>query len=123
VEQGLAADLAEVVRRELALLQPDVRANPDAVLWLLHPSFVEVGASGRAWDAESIAARLAADADSTPIDASELHPVALAPNVVLLTYIARKDGRGSRRVSVWLRDEDEWLLRYHQGTSVPDPEG
>jgi hypothetical protein len=36
-------DLAEVVRRELQLLESECRARPAAVLAFLHPEFVEFG--------------------------------------------------------------------------------
>jgi len=54
-------DRAEVVKRELLLLDPAVRADLGKVRALLHPDFVEFGASGRIWDAEAIAGSLAAD--------------------------------------------------------------
>jgi len=44
-----AEDRAEVVRRELLLLDPVVRADVGRVRGLLHPDFVEFGASGRIW--------------------------------------------------------------------------
>jgi hypothetical protein len=37
----------DVVRRELELLDPAIRRNPEAVRERLHPEFREVGASGR----------------------------------------------------------------------------
>ena len=54
-------DLAEVVRRERQLLDPAVRARADQVETLLHPDFVEYGASGRVWDRAAIIAALVAD--------------------------------------------------------------
>ena len=54
-------DRAEVVKRELLLLDPAVRADLAKVRALLHPDFVEFGASGQIWDAEAIAGSLAAD--------------------------------------------------------------
>src|SRR6476620_1658032 len=47
-------DLAAVVRRELALLEPAVRRSPDDVRALLHPDFIEYGASGRTWNRDSV---------------------------------------------------------------------
>jgi hypothetical protein len=114
------ADAAEVVRRELALLDRSVRAEPDVVLGYLHPEFREVGASGRVWDRATIAARLAADDDETPILATELAPVVLAPCVVLLTYTVLRAGRISHRSSIWLLVDGAWLLRHHQGTLAPE---
>jgi len=44
------ADVAVVVRLELELLDPAIRADHAAVRARLHPEFREVGASGRLWD-------------------------------------------------------------------------
>jgi hypothetical protein len=48
-------DVAAVVRRELELLEPAIRADASAVRERLHPDFREIGASGRLWDASTMA--------------------------------------------------------------------
>ena len=137
-----APDRAEVVKRELLLLDPAVRADLGKVRALLHPDFVEFGASGRIWDAEAIAGSLAAesapvqaapdqgaidgDTDQDTIDhravaprALDLEPMSLSADIVLLTYRIDDPERPSLRCSVWVRSGDgEWLLRFHQGTLV-----
>lgn len=114
-------DLDEVVRRERLLLDPEVRAQGQRVAALLHPDFVEHGASGRVWDRDGLVEALPVD----PVvigEAGEFVPVRLAVNVVLLTYRIR-GARETTRSSVWVRDDAaEWLLRFHQGTLVP-PDG
>jgi hypothetical protein len=122
-DESGARDRAEVVRRELLLLDPEVRADLGRVHGLLHPDFLEFGASGRTWDAATLVEALAAS--SEPLDhgaAVDLVPVSLSVDIVLLTY--RIDGhlRPSLRSSVWLRSaEGQWLLRFHQGTPAPSP--
>ena len=136
-------DRAEVVKRELLLLDPAVRADLGKVRALLHPDFVEFGASGRIWDAEAIAGSLAADSapdhaapDQGTIDqgtinqgtiehravalrAVDLEPMSLSADIVLLTYRIDDPERPSLRCSVWVRaDDGDWLLRFHQGTLV-----
>ena len=134
-------DRAEVVKRELLLLDPAVRADLAKVRALLHPDFVEFGASGQIWDAEAIAGSLAADSapdqaapdqgtdrdtDEDTIDhravaprAVDLEPMSLSADIVLLTYRIDDPERPSLRCSVWVRaDDGEWLLRFHQGTLV-----
>ncbi len=115
-------DLVEVMQRELTLLQPQHRAQPEEVLALLHPDFVEFGASGRRWDAAGIAASLATeDPSAPPAEAIDLTPARLADDVVLLTYTAHLHARVTLRCSVWMRDPGRgWLLRFHQGTVAPD---
>jgi hypothetical protein len=109
------ADLQEVVRRELALLEPDVRADAERVLSLLHPDFLEHGASGRVWDRGSIAA--VTSGTGVPIQATDLQTRYLGADAVLVTYRSREPGREALRSSVWLRDpEAGWLLLFHQGT-------
>lgn len=123
--QGGEDDLEEVLRRERLLLDPGVRADPDAVLDLLHPEFAEIGASGRLWDGPSVAAALShtphaghlhdAGPDRLAVDEVALHR--LADDTVLLTYRLPDSERPSRRSSLWLRDPRRgWVLRFHQGT-------
>jgi hypothetical protein len=114
------ADVDLVLRLELELLDPAVRADARAVRSRLHPQFREVGASGRLWDVESTATALAAEPAGDPIDASDFESFRLAPEVILLTYTTRRAGRVARRSSIWTRSVGEWQLRYHQGTIVPD---
>jgi ribonuclease HI len=114
------ADVALVVRLELELLDPAIRADPAAIRARLHPEFREVGASGRLWDLGTITASLADETGDEPIEASDLEPIRLAPEVILLTYTTRRAGRVSRRSSIWTRAIGQWQLRYHQGTLVPD---
>jgi ribonuclease HI len=112
------ADVAAVVRRELELLEPAIRADASAVRERLHPEFREIGASGRLWDASTTVAALAVEGDAAPIDASDLESFRLAPEVILLTYTTRRADRVARRASVWTQHGGEWRLRYHQGTFV-----
>lgn len=58
---GGDADLDEVVRLEQVPLDPAVRAERDRVAALLHPDFVEHGASGRVWDRDAVVEALPAD--------------------------------------------------------------
>jgi hypothetical protein len=113
------ADVAVVVRLELELLDPAIRADHAAVRARLHPEFREVGASGRLWDVGTTVSALAEEGPDDPIDASDLESFRLAPEVILLTYTTRRGDRVARRSSVWTRAVGQWLLRYHQGTIVP----
>jgi ribonuclease HI len=115
-------DLAEVIRRELQLLEPGCRMSSAAVLALLHPDFLEFGASGRRWDAASTAEMLALETTTVAPRTSDLVPVRLAGVVVLLTYTLHQPNRVSLRSSVWLRHPEQgWVLRFHQGTIAGSP--
>ncbi|MBI5068071.1 MAG: DUF4440 domain-containing protein [Deltaproteobacteria bacterium] len=111
----LDADLAAVVEGERRLLETSCRASVDHLSELLHPGFVEHGASGRAWTRQEVLARLPSD----PVfegSAADFHPVRLAPDVILLTFRI-VGARPSLRSSIWVRCADSrWRLRFHQGT-------
>ena len=116
-DMGVSEDAsgAEVIRLEKFLLDPALRASSDDVRALLHPDFVEFGASGQVWDRESIVAALSSD-PAVSGDSTDLSAVLLADDVVLLTYRITGE-RGSLRSSVWVRGRaGGWRLRFHQGT-------
>jgi len=113
-------DVATVVQCELALLLPEVRRDPERMRALLHPDFVEYGSSGRIWDRASIAV---ASADPEQITAADFVARRLGADAVLLTYRSTRAGREALRSSTWIRDDaGTWLLLFHQGTPVPDPD-
>jgi hypothetical protein len=110
---------AEVIRRERQLLDPDVRRQPELMRALLHPAFVEFGASGRIWNAESITHTLTSEQTPDEITATDFLALPLAPDAILLTFKTESVGRTCLRSSVWIRSEgNKWLLRFHQGTVI-----
>jgi ribonuclease HI len=112
---------AEIIRRERQLLDPEVRRHRDLVRALLHADFVEFGASGRIWNAESIIEVLASEQMPDEIMATDFLALPLDPDVILLTFKTHSAGRACLRSSVWVRnDDDQWLLRFHQGTVVTE---
>jgi hypothetical protein len=124
-EENAAAPLAdddrdEVTRRELSLLDPAVRASPARVLALLHPDFLEFGASGQTWDSPGVVAALTqagSSPDEPPARVADLVCDRLAADVWLLTFSVHRQERVSLRSSIWVRDDERgWLLRFHQGT-------
>ena len=112
-------ELAHVAALELALLDPRVRRAPDVVEALLDPDFVEVGASGRRFDARSMAAALAAqELAQRPLRARGLEAAWVGDGAVLVTYDIETRGRTALRSSLWRFRGGEWRLRFHQGTPV-----
>ncbi|MEV6325975.1 GNAT family N-acetyltransferase [Nocardia sp. NPDC051787] len=107
----------QVVDAELDLLDPAVRASPQALAVFLDPSFVEFGASGRRWDRDSIIAAVAAE-PSTTIAATAMHGELLSRDLAHITYIAERDGQRSLRSSLWRRTDEGWRIYFHQGTPV-----
>jgi len=107
-------DLEDVLSRERALLDTDVRTSLVRLRELLHPSFMEFGASGTVWTLESV---LSALPDDPEVDgeAVDFAAISLGEDVVLLTY--RITGsRPTLRSSVWLRTPAGWQMRFNQGT-------
>ena len=109
----------EVIRRERQFIDPEVRRQPDRVRALLHPEFVEFGASGHVWDADSIIEVLASEQAPDEITATDFQALPIGPDAILLTFKTDSAKRVCLRSSVWIRNEgDEWLLRFHQGTVI-----
>lgn len=112
------APFEEVTSRELALLSDALRADPQRAGELLHPSFTEIGASGRVDDREAILSALA------PVDglrAAEFVADEIAPGVILLRY-RTDDPRGAAlRSSLWVREQGTWLLRHHHASRLENP--
>lgn len=107
---------------ELRLLQPEVRASPEALHALLAPDFVELGSSGRAYDRAEIIAALREEQAAPPIErtVSDLTVRFLAETVALVTYrVARRDGRFLRS-SIWRLSDGRWQMVFHQGTRAAD---
>ncbi|ASU77190.1 DUF4440 domain-containing protein [Actinopolyspora erythraea] len=115
-------DFEAVVAHELELLDPGVRGDPEAVRALLSEQFTEFGASGRAWDRDTITTAIGSE-PSEPITAAALRPVRLGADAVLLTYTAHRGGARTLRSSVWVREDDGWRLLHHQGTPCPGRTG
>jgi len=134
----MSADAHDVAVRaaiagELRLLDPAVRQSPELTAELLHPDFVEFGASGRRWSrAEMIEALAAgqppagqypAGQSSAGQDAvaavSDLAGTRLADDIVLVTYLSQRESRRCHRSSIWRRTPDGWRVYFHQGTIIP----
>jgi hypothetical protein len=93
------ADIAEVVRLELLLLEPAVRNDAHRVLRLLHGEFYEYGSSGRVWDRESIAE--ATGGSEQPITVTDVTARSLGEDAVLVTYTSESQDRRALRSSTW----------------------
>jgi hypothetical protein len=110
-------DVATALRNELLLLDPRVRAKPDAVRELLHEDFVEYGSSGRTWNHCDAVVGLEKNPGDGALEAFNVRAARLGPDAVLLTYGVRVPGKGaSLRSSVWRRDGERWRLFFHQCT-------
>lgn len=114
-------DADEAVRLEEELMLTSTRQDPARLRALLDDDFLEFGQSGTRWDRERVIAALVES--DVPLDGSLDHAegALLAPGVLLLTFEAEVEGHRSLRSSIWLRGEEGWRLRFHQGTRIPGP--
>ncbi|MFJ5156740.1 DUF4440 domain-containing protein [Streptomyces sp. NPDC088353] len=120
------SSVAEVIKRELQLMSPAVRSSRALADQFFDPEFVEVGASGRRWDRQSMLSALpvmqGAAEDGPQYVPTEMTGTVLVPGIVHLTFETTLDGRRARRSSIWrkLDDDSGWRMYYHQATPVPD---
>jgi hypothetical protein len=102
------------------LLRPEIRRSRAELEARLAPEFAEFGRSGRVYDRAALIAALA-DEEPGMVVISAFTVRLLAPGVALATYRSRAIGLGGRpvlalRSSIWRRDDERWLLVFHQGT-------
>jgi hypothetical protein len=120
----VALDEDRVIELERDLLSPAVREDRGRLELLLHPDFVEVGASGRRWTRAAIIDELAATRAGPPVveplDVSDMAAHRVAPGAILVTFTTVRGGRRVHRSSLWVGGPDGWSVRFHQGTPVPE---
>lgn len=113
-----------LIAQERALLTAQVRASTARLQALLAEDFVEFGASGRRYTRQDIVAELAQESDESRYSADAFECVELAPGLVQLRYISRREGaagvRLARRSSLWRQETAGWRMVFHQGTPLPD---
>lgn len=115
-------ELDRVGTLETDLLDPVVRADPARLAEVLHPDFVEHGASGRIWTRRNIIDELPREDGTTPpTTASDLVAEHLTDDVILVTYRTTSTLKTAIRSSLWLKAASgTWQIRFHQGTPIPD---
>ena len=111
------ADEHPVVALQRSLLTDAVRSDAAAVGTLLHRSFVEHDAKGRISGRGRWLASLAPLHEPTRLELEGVD--ALDKFVVLLRWRARSASATTLRSSLWVRDGDDWRLRFEQQTPAP----
>lgn len=112
-----------LIEQERALHQFDVRQNRTEIKRLIHPSFREIGQSGKEYDVVAILNMMQSEVSTNSrIHSQHYDCVELVPSVQLLTYqsaVVYEKGHVSdyaKRCSIWTLINDLWQLQYHQGT-------
>jgi hypothetical protein len=119
-----ADDLLERLRSlETELHRLETRRNRTRLEQLLHADFVEFGRSGRRYSQSDVLAEFAAtQAGLEPVHAWDFELTELSGTIALLTYRSAHRGPGGAlyqhtlRSSLWMKTEDGWQMRFHQGT-------
>ena len=111
-------DLDWIVGLELALLRPDVRGDRATFGDLLHPDFVEIGASGRRWTRDEIIEFAHTDIERN-VQVTDMNAREITRGVVLVTFTTTTGQRRSLRSSVWVGAGRSWTVIHHQGTPTP----
>lgn len=109
---------AAAIAGERALLDPSVRADPDAASRLIDPDFIEVGQSGILWTRDAILAEFGRTSNPPRVGVTEMVARPIAAELVLLTYISTIDGRRIRRSSIWRESPEGYRVLFHQGTRI-----
>lgn len=107
---------------ELALLDSEVRRDPDRVRELLHPEFVEIGRSGRRWTRSATIAALESEHERVAPETDEWLFNEVSPSLVLVTYRIAGGAASSRHASLWEVSGGTPMMRYHQGTLIRSDE-
>ena len=119
-----AAEASEVCALEERLAMPSAAETRESLALLLAADVRGFGSSGRVFERASVLDALVAGAGPA-IKLEELRAEFIAKGAVLVTYVARTAaGPGwkppSLRSSVWVRSENRWQLRFHQGTRLAE---
>ncbi len=107
---------------EVSLWKPETRFDRDYMDNLLTEDFFEFGRSGRTYRRdEALSAPMQEIDIDLPLREFQIHPV--APDVVLITYVSEvqyEQLEVGNRSSLWVKRDDGWKLRFHQGTAVEE---
>ena len=116
-------DAPTLLALELALARRDEAAIPGGYEAVLAPDFLEIGSSGRLWTRAEILESLHAEPPNASVTIESFQAADLGPDVVLASYdthgiTSGGEERRSRRSSIWVRHDDRWQIRFHQGTPI-----
>jgi len=114
-------DTAYFFELETSLHKLQIRNSIESTAGLLADAFIEFGSSGRVWNKASIMESMRKEEVDQQITVEDFAARELAPDVVLVTYISKKDACSTLRSSIWKRHEGKWQMIFHQGTRSQSP--
>ncbi len=124
VSDGAPTDVAEtILALELALARRDEASIPGGYEAVLAPDFTEIGASGKRWTRADILEVVHAEPPTEDISIEAFEIATLSAELVLATFDTTSPAAGGviarrHRSSIWIRAQDRWQVRFHQGTPV-----
>lgn len=113
---------AQIKNLEIELLKPATRHSLERLNELLADDFMEIGASGKRYNKQDVLNVLPASVEKQFV-LLEFEVKELSPQIVLATYRIEKEITGSDkencslRSSVWQKQNGQWRIIFHQGTS------
>ena len=123
----LTRSLGEHIRqREERLLQSEARRSRQTLDGLLAAEFIEFASDGVAYNKVQVIDALGNEAPCQRT-LTDFQMVALAENVVFVTYRATRQNAASNEIvnslrsSIWTQRDGRWQLLFHQGTASAAP--
>lgn len=128
-DKGPNNELKNITFNQLAMREPlfhhpdKCGSTKEALLNLTREGFWEVGASGNVYSREDVITTLLKRYDDpNDIDiweAKDFDVVKITQDNYLITYVLIQDeDRVTRRSTIWRKQDDNWVIVYHQGTVV-----
>lgn len=114
----------QLAMREPLFHHPDkCGSTKEALLNLTREGFWEVGASGNVYSREDVITTLLKRYDDPNYidiwEAKDFDVVKISQDNYLITYVLIQDeDRVTRRSTIWRKQDDNWVIIYHQGTVV-----
>ena len=111
-------DIEKLYELEESLWKSETRFNEEYMRTIMAKDFFEFGRSGKIYSIdESLTASYQEIGAKLPLNDFAIHEI--DEKVVLITYISEVqygEIEIGNRSSLWLKNEDGWKLKFHQGT-------
>ncbi|MDA8792738.1 DUF4440 domain-containing protein [Bacteriovoracaceae bacterium] len=109
----------KIIQLEKELHSEETRSNQERLDKLIHPGFKEIGLSGSYYTKENILQRLP---DTIPVEINSYayEAIELNASLVQLIYKTNISQQNHFRSSIWILENEEWKMIFHQGTPLED---
>ena len=115
-----AKTFEKIKKLEERLWLAETRFNRDLMNEVFAADFFEIGRSGRIYTRDEML-NATGDTIAAELPLQNFKLRYLAPEIIQATYNSQVEYNGEvehgRRSSIWSLEEDQWVLRFHQGTA------